>query len=143
MADRSVAEMDRIQRDTSRLLAEGVTDSSISRFMDAVLTPGAWNDFPEDFRAYLRASAPSFVDDVNDPDPWSVDLDLLGEFPRPVLLTHGALSPAWYRVTIDEIAESVPSADRVEVPYAGHGAHVDQPSEYARIIVDLIERARD
>ena len=71
----------------------------MSRFMDAVLTPGAWNDSSEDFRAYLRASAPSFVDNVNDPDPSSLDLDLLGEFPRPVLLTHGTLSPAWYTST--------------------------------------------
>jgi pimeloyl-ACP methyl ester carboxylesterase len=74
-ANKYVAEMDQLQKETVKQLMAGEMESSISNFMNAVLKPNAWDEFSEDFRKFLIASAPTFIDDVNDPDPWTVDLE--------------------------------------------------------------------
>jgi pimeloyl-ACP methyl ester carboxylesterase len=137
-ADPSVANIDRIQRSTVELLTQGDVDAGIAGFMNAVLEPDVWDEFPDDFRAYLRASAPSFVDDVNDPEPWAIDLDRLARFSLPIVLTQGESSQPFYGVILDEIARRVPTAHRLTIPNAGHGPHVDRPDYYAGVITSLI-----
>ena len=137
-SDRRVARIERQQRETVDLIARGELDAGIGGFVDAVIGPDAWKSTPEEFRRYLRGAAPSFVDDANDPEPWTVDLQALGGFPRPVVLTQGEDSPAFYRVILDAISRSLPSAHRLIIRGAGHGPHEEKPREYADSITTLI-----
>lgn len=137
-SDRRVEHIDRLQRRTTELIERGELDAGISGFLDAVIGPGAWKSTPEEFRQYLRDAAPSFVDDVHDPEPWTVDLQALSRFAGPIVFTQGEDSPAFYGVILDAISLSLPSAHRLIIRGAGHGPHVDKPGEYADSITPLI-----
>lgn len=138
LADPTVARIDRIQRDAVTRLEQGDLDVGISAFVNAVVEPGAWDGIPPEFREFLRSNAPSFVDDVNDPDPWTVDLEGLGELSMPMLLTQGGESPAFYGHIIDELVSHAPTALRATIADAGHGAHVWQPATYAALLRDAV-----
>lgn len=140
MANKSVAEMDQLQREVVEQLMAGEMESSISRFVNAVVRPNAWDDIPEDFRQFLVSQAPTFIDDVNDPDPWTVDLEKLAEFSKPILLTQGEHSAKFYGVILNEIHRAVPGAKRMIIQGADHDPHVSHPKEYAEIIKAFISK---
>lgn len=134
MSNKDVAEIDQLQRDVIEDLMAGEMESSIARFMNAVIQPNAWDTFPNDFRKFLISQAPSFIDDVNDPDPWSVDLEKLAKFQQPILLTQGEHSAKFYGIILDEICNAVPQAERMVIHGADHGPQVSHPRDYAEII---------
>ncbi len=139
-ANKYVAEMDQLQRDTVKQLRAGEMESSIRTFMNAVLKPNAWDEFPEDFRKFLIASAPTFIDDVNDPDPWTVDLEKLAKFPKPILLTQGEYSAKFYGAILDELHRGVPRAQKLVIEGADHGPQFSHPKEYAEIIRSFVSK---
>ena len=140
MLNKDVAEMDQLQREVVEKLMAGEMESSISRFMNAVVLPDVWDTFPDDFRKFLVSQAPTFIDDVNDPDPWSVNLEKLAKFPQPTLLTQGENSAKFYGVILDEIHKAVPQAERLVIQGADHGPQVSHPQEYAEIIMSFISK---
>ena len=137
-SDRRVERFERIQREAIELITRGEVDAGIGRFVEAAIGPDAWKSTPEEFREYLRGAAPSFVDDVNDPEPWTVDLQALRGFPRPVVLTQGEDSPVFYGVILDALFQSLPHAHRLIIRGAGHGPHFEKPREYADLISTLM-----
>ena len=140
MSNKDVAEMDQLQRDVVEKLMAGKMESNISRFMNAVILPDVWDTFPDDFRKFLVSQAPTFIDDVNDPDPWTVDLEKLAKFPQPILLTQGEHSAKFYSVILDEIHKAVPQAKRMVIQGADHGPQVSHPQEYAEVIKSFISK---
>ena len=134
MANKYVAEIDQLQREVVEQLMAGEMESSIRRFVNAVVRPNVWEDMPEASRQFLVSQAPTFIDDVNDPDPWTVDLGKLAKFPNPILLTQGERSPRFYGVILDEIRRAVPKAESIVIQAADHGPHASHPQEYAEII---------
>lgn len=139
-ANKYVAEMDQLQKKTVKQLMAGEMESSIRTFMNAVLKPNAWDEFPEDFRKFLIASAPTFIDDVNDPDPWTVDLEELAKFPKPILLTQGEYSTKVYGAILDELHKAVPRAQRMIIEGADHSPQISHPKEYAEIVRSFISQ---
>jgi pimeloyl-ACP methyl ester carboxylesterase len=136
--DPRVEHIDRLQRATIDRIARGDVDAGIRGFLETVVGPDAWVSAPEDVRRYLRAAAPSFIDDVNDPEPWTVDLAALERFPRPIILTQGEHSAEFYGVILDEIGRSVPGARRLAIEGAGHGPHWHRPADYAGLVMTAI-----
>ena len=132
--------MEHLQREVVEQLMAGETESSIRRFVNAVVSPNTWDDIPEDIRQFLVSQAPTFIDDVNDPNPWTVDLEQLSKFPNPILLTQGENSPKFYGVILDEIHHFVPQAKRKIVRGADHIPHGSHPQEYADIIKSFIRK---
>jgi pimeloyl-ACP methyl ester carboxylesterase len=139
--DPEVAAVDRLQRDTVARLEAGDLDAGISQFVNAVVHPETWVNAPEEFREFLRSNAPSFIDDVHDPEPWSIDLDALGRLSIPVLLTQGDLSPTFYGRIIDEIASRATNVARDTINDAGHDPHVWEAAQYAQILQTILHEA--
>jgi pimeloyl-ACP methyl ester carboxylesterase len=135
-----VAEMDQLQREVVKQLIAGEMESSISRFLNAVVRPNVWDDMPEDFRQFLVSQAPTFIDDVNDPNPWTTDLEQLAKFPNPILFTQGEHSAKFYGVILDEIHKAIPQAERIVIQDVDHDPHVSRPQEYAEIIISFISK---
>jgi pimeloyl-ACP methyl ester carboxylesterase len=133
-----VEHIDRLQRTTIDRLARGDVDAGIRGFLEAVVGPDAWVSAPEDVRRYLRSAAPSFIDDVNDPEPWTVDLAALARFPRPIILTQGEHSAEFYGVILDGIGRSVPRARRLAIEGVGHRPHWEQAAHYASTVTTAI-----
>jgi pimeloyl-ACP methyl ester carboxylesterase len=140
MANQHVAHMDQLIKEVADRLEAGEMESGISAFMNAAVAPNAWDGFTEEFRTFLVTGAQTFIDDVNDPDPWSVNLNKLAEFPGPILLTTGEYSPEFYGVILNEIMKAVPQAEKIVVPEAYHVPHIAYAQEYAEIVKSFIAK---
>ena len=140
MSNDFVSKMEQLQREVVEKLMAGEMETSISRFVNAVVHPNAWDEMPEDFQQFLVSQVPTFIDDVNDPNPWTVDLEKLAKFPKPILLTQGENSANFYEVILNEIQGAVPQAKRMVIHGADHGPQNSHPQEYAEILKSFISQ---
>ncbi len=138
MGDEHVAEFERLQRVVVEQLVAGDVEQGTRSFVNAAVRPSVWDEMPVEFREFLMGQAPSYVDDVNDPYPWTVDLEALARYAGPILLTQGERSARFYGVVLDEICRMVPQAARIVIQGVDHDPHVARPKEYADIIKSFL-----
>ena len=86
----------------------------------------------------MIVNAPTFLDEANDPDQLAIDLGGLAGFPKPALLTKGALSPPMFAPIVDQIATALRAADLHVFPTAGHIPHVTHPEDYVAAIKGFV-----
>ena len=63
---------------------------------EVALGPGAWEMLPPDDQERTAANAPTFADELRDPQGVVPDIDALAALERPVLLTQGDQSPPFF-----------------------------------------------
>lgn len=81
-------------------------------------------------RTFIR-NAPTYLDELLDPDALVVDLPALGWYVKPLLLTQGDHSPPMFALITEQIAAGVPSADRHVYLGAGHVPHLTYPDDFS------------
>jgi pimeloyl-ACP methyl ester carboxylesterase len=106
-------------------------------FAEQSLGDGAWDWLTEDERAGFDDNGEAYGAEMGDADAFSIDLDTLTAFDRPLLVTIGGASPPHWR----RIAEAIPGAAIDTVPDAGHLPHLTHPREYARVVRDFASAA--
>lgn len=121
-------------------IASGDNAGAAKQFVEEGLGEGQWTQFPPWFRQDLIENAPTYLDEVNDPDQIAFDLEWIREFPRPALLTQGDQSPPPFGAVIPMLAEALPSAEVSRFAGAGHAIQVDLPEDYTKTITDFISR---
>jgi pimeloyl-ACP methyl ester carboxylesterase len=125
-------------------IAAGDHAGAAEQFVETVaLGPGAWAGVPDEVRPSLIANAPSFLDEVNDPDQLSIDLGRVASFAGPVLLSTGGQSPPTFAPVVARIAAAIPTAEVVRFPDAGHIPHVTHPEAYLDALSGFIARHAD
>ncbi len=108
------------------------------RFMRRMIGPAAWERLGSDTRELRRQEGPALLCDLEagrtgcpyDPDDVLV----------PALFAYGAASPPHLRRSTVEQAAKMPGAVVVELPDAGHGAHLSRPdafADFARQVIGL------
>jgi pimeloyl-ACP methyl ester carboxylesterase len=96
--------------------------------------PGAWDALPDHVRETFIFNAPTWLDEVQDPDVMDLDLARLGRFAAPILLTQGGQSPPLFPLVVRRIAATLPHADTHTYAGAGHAPHLSHPEEYLRVV---------
>ncbi len=120
-------------------IASGDHAGAARRFVDEVaLGPGSWAQLSPEARAIFIENAPTFLDEANDPQQLTIDLDHLKGFTQPVLLTTGAQSPPIYAPVLSILADALPAAEIHTFPGAGHIPHVTHADAYAEITAAFI-----
>jgi pimeloyl-ACP methyl ester carboxylesterase len=104
------------------------------------LGPGQWARLPESVRETFVRNAPTYLDEMRDPDCLALDLDALATYAGPGLLTQGDQSPPLFAPILDRVAKCLPHADRHLYVGAGHVPHLTQSAEYARVTLELALR---
>lgn len=123
-------------------IASGQIEAGVRMFVDSALGPHAWAELLDDTRELLFANAPAFVDDVNDPEPFSVDLSKLVNFSQPILLTQGEYGPLALKFISDQLAAELPQAQSLTIAGAEHSPHITHPEAYAAMIKSFINDAQ-
>lgn len=124
-------------------LEQGDIEGGTRRFIEQVaLGPGAWNQLPVELREISINNAPTFVDDMGDPDWGDIDLSDLARLSLPVLLTQGDQSPPWFFAIIAELARVMRHAEVHTFAGAGHAPHLTNPDDYVAAVTDSIARSR-
>lgn len=125
-----------------RLLRAGNFRNAARHFVDNVaFGPGTWDKLPAGRQDSFVNNAPTFLDELQDPKISIVDLDALGRFDRPALLTRGEHSPGFFPAVVGKIAAAMPSAEKSIFTGAAHVPHVSHPREFVETITGFIRRS--
>jgi len=117
-------------------LDRGAFESAAREFSnDVSFGPGAWeSELGADSRARMIANAPTFLDELRQPERLSLDLTALSTFRAPILLTVGGDSPRLRWMMHDHIRAAVPLAKEYVFAGARHAPHRTDPGMFARVV---------
>jgi pimeloyl-ACP methyl ester carboxylesterase len=104
------------------------------------LGPGSWQQLPVALRQTMIENAPTFLDEVNDPEQKEFDLDWITGFSQPALLTIGNQSPLFYAPIVAKLAGALPHVEIVTFPGAGHVPYNTHPDAYVEVITTFIRK---
>jgi len=116
------------------LLEAGQDASAAELFVETVaFGQGAWAQLPSSLRETFVRNAPTYLDEMRDPDGLDLDLAALKAYWEPALLTNSDNSPPVFSPILDRIASALPQSERHVYVGGGHAPHVALPQEYARV----------
>jgi pimeloyl-ACP methyl ester carboxylesterase len=128
--------------DVVKRIAAGDHAGAAEQFVETVaLGPGMWAKMPPKSQRTLIENAPTFIDEANDPEQLSFDLEWVRGFSRPALLTTGDQSPPIFTSVVTQLAEALPDEQTMTFPGAGHMPHVTHPDAYAKAIINFTSKA--
>ena len=122
-------------------IAAGDHEGAARYFIDnVVFGPGAWESvLPPEARAVLVQNAPTFLDEIRDPDVLQVDQAALGRLEMPVRLTNDPQSPPLFGRVIDRLRELIPHATHETMEGATHAPHVAAPERYVELTKRVLQ----
>lgn len=122
------------------LLQAGDMTGGARRFVESIaFGPGAWEQLPHATRDTFVTNAPTWLDELQEPESLSLDLQGLAPFRAPTLLSHGGQSPPFFPAVVERLAAALPQARRYRFEQAGHVPHLSHPDEYVRVVTDFIQ----
>ncbi|MDQ4074843.1 MAG: alpha/beta hydrolase [Chloroflexota bacterium] len=133
-------EVERIDRAVAEQIASGDHAGAAEFFVETVVGPGSWRQLPPAFQQTLIENAPTYLDEVNDPEQLAFDLDWIKGFSQPALLTVGDQSPPSFAPVVDKLLEVLPCAELVTFPSAGHVPYSTHPDAYVEVITAFIRK---
>lgn len=125
------------------LLAGGDWTGGTRQFVETIaFGPGAWPELPEEVREKFVFNAPTWLDELHDPEALEMDLTGLREFAAPALLTTGDQSAPFFPLVVARVVGVMPQATLRTLAGAGHVPHLSHPKEYVRVVTEFVS-ARD
>lgn len=118
--------------EVGRRLGEGDHEGAARQFVEEVaFGPGAWeNELPAEMRAVFVQNAPTYLDELQDPNQLDVDRDALARLELPVRLTEGSESPPVFLRVIDRLVELIPRVTRETIDGAAHVPQLSTPERF-------------
>jgi len=95
---------------------------------------------PPELKKTVIFNAPTFLDEMRDPEALSIDLALLRRFSLPALLTLGEQGPPFFPPIVEKVANVLPQAERKTFAGAGHEPEDTHPELYVATITEFITR---
>jgi pimeloyl-ACP methyl ester carboxylesterase len=104
---------------------------------------GAWDaQLTPEVRETFVSNAPTFLDECRDPDALEMDLDALGAFDKPTLLSSRSESVSFFGAVADLIASHIRVSDRISIEWADHVPHISTPKRYVELVTGFVNAAR-
>jgi pimeloyl-ACP methyl ester carboxylesterase len=126
-----------------RRIAQGDHEGAARQFVEEVaFGPGAWErELPPELRAIFVDNAPTFLDELEDPNQLRVDEAALSQLELPVWLTQGSESPPTFPAVIDRLVELIPRVSREIIHGAAHVPQLTMPERYVQVTTRALQRA--
>ena len=122
------------------LLAAGDRTEGARQFVETIaFGPGAWLGLPQAERDTFVFNAPTWLDELHDPEALEIDVSGLRGFAAPALLTIGDQSAPFFPLVVDRVAAAMPRAKTRTYAGSGHVPHLSHPEEYVRVVAAFIE----
>jgi pimeloyl-ACP methyl ester carboxylesterase len=124
-------------------IAQGDHEGAARQFVEEVaFGPGAWErELPPEMRAIFVDNAPTFLDELEDPNQLRVDEAALSHLELPVRLTQGSASPPTFPAVIDRLVELIPRVSREIINGAAHVPQLTMPERYVQVTTRALQRA--
>lgn len=124
------------------LLRAGEWTEGARQFVETIaFGPGGWQELPEGTRATFVFNAPTWLDEVHDPDALHMDLSGLRRLAAPALVTSGDQSAPFFPLVVGRVAAALPHAKTWTYAGAGHVPHLSHPEDYVRVVLEFIKGA--
>jgi pimeloyl-ACP methyl ester carboxylesterase len=122
------------------LLTAGESTEGARQFVETIaFGPGAWMELPEQVREIFVSNAPTWLDEVHDPEALEIDLAGLRRCAAPALLTMGDQSAPFFPAVVNRVASALPAAKTRTLAGAGHVPHLSHSAEYVEVVTGFIE----
>ena len=124
-------------------IARGDHEGAARQFVEEVaFGPGAWeSELPPELRAIFVDNAPTFLDELEDPNQLRIDEAALSQLAPPVRLTQGSESPPTFPAVIDRLVELIPRVSREIIDGAAHVPQLTMPERYVQVTTRALQRA--
>ncbi len=116
-------------------IAEGDHEGAARQFVEEMIFgPGAWDALPAETRTIMVQTAPTFLDELNDPNHTTIDREALKSLPMPVRFTGGTASPPAHVAVTDRLLDLIPTATCETIDGAGHVPQLTDPDRYVEVV---------
>ena len=123
------------------LLEAGDLEGGVRQFVETIaFGPGAWAQVPPQLRQTVIFNAPTFLDEMHDPEALTLSLARLGGFYHPALLTASEKSPPFFAPIVDQIAAALPRAGRKTYLGLDHEPEQGDLQLYIETLTEFISR---
>jgi pimeloyl-ACP methyl ester carboxylesterase len=117
------------------LIASGNIEKATEEFTEKIsMGPGAWEKLPDKVRNTFISNAPTWYDEMHDPQSLQMDITTLSAFKKPALLSTGSESPLFFPPVIKKLMNAIPHAKRITIEGAGHVPHRSHAEKYIELI---------
>jgi pimeloyl-ACP methyl ester carboxylesterase len=123
-----------------RMLESGAYAGAAREFVETIaFGPGVWARLPPERQEMFIFNAPTWLDEMRDPESLTITLDALRTFSAPALLTCGGQSRPFFPLVVKQIAAKMPRAVTSTFPGAGHVPHLSHPDEYVARVTSFAD----
>ena len=131
---------DAFAEEEERLLDEGEVDAATDLNVRTWLGPEADPDAAELLATMQRrAFAVQLAADEQDPQPEPAQVDVdPAAIAVPTVVVSGGHDLATFRTVADHLAQEIPGAERVELPWAGHLPSLERPDAVLAMLLDVL-----
>jgi pimeloyl-ACP methyl ester carboxylesterase len=120
-------------------LRDGDIPDGARQFVENVaFGPGAWDRLPPKARETFQSNALTWLNEQDDPQWDSLDLDALSGYSGPILLSQGDQSPPWFGAIMSRLEKSVKRPTRHTFRGAGHVPHLTHPADYVSTVTKFL-----
>jgi len=124
------------------LIAANELEKAAEEFVEKIaMGPGMWAKLPEAAQKMFIYNAPTWYDEMQDPDSPQIELSTLSEFKKPALLSSGSASPPFFPLVIDKLMNAIPHAKRIIIEGAGHVPHLSHSEKYIELVSSFCSEA--
>ena len=124
----------RLPPGSRRAITRAPHASTTSSSTDPAVAGRPWTRPPVGFGSSMPST---YLDQCLDPDALGIELDSLGAFDRPALVTYGDLRPPLFKWITEMVVDALPVAQAVEIPGTAHDPQVTHPDAYARVLTEF------
>jgi len=137
-----LAEVRRRAEAVVELLEAGDNAGGARLFVETIaLGPGAWEQLSMTMQQTFVFNAPTWLDEVQDPEALKLDLTRLAPFTRPALVTRGDQSPPFFPLVVAKVVQALRRGEQRTFVGAGHVPHVSHPSDYVEAVLSFTAKA--
>lgn len=121
------------------LIASGSEAEGLSLFIDAVSGPSTWSRMVGWFKQMVQDNGHTLIAQSRESLPiiGTKHLETLRLF--PTLLVGGALSPARYQDSMQQLHHSLANSQQIKIPKASHGMNLANPKAFNQAILNFVQ----
>lgn len=125
--------------EAANLIAAGSEAEGLSVFIDAVSGPRTWAQMVGWFKHMVQDNGHTLIAQSRENLPIIGTSHLQALEQLPVLLIGGALSPARYKNSIQQLHTALAQSQKVEIPKASHGMNLANPKAFNQAVLGFIQ----
>jgi pimeloyl-ACP methyl ester carboxylesterase len=133
--------LEKVWEPAGKILEQGEMEKGVRKFVDGVVSDGAFDQFPQKVKNLIMDNACEFKTETLSPDFWTpFTCKEAKKITTPTLLLNGDKSVRLFQLIADELADCLPDNESVRIPDSTHELPSDNPEAYNRIVMDFLEK---